>query len=528
MTILPVIVRELRVAARRPLTYRVRWMAAGLLYVLWLVMCLVAWGRSPQERFSQDLFWAFGWTAFLPTLMAGVFLTAESVSREKEQGTLGLLFLTDLHGHDVVLGKLIGHSVNALFGLFAVLPLLGIPLLMGGVEPVQFFGLTVVLLATLTLSLAIGVLASVLTRDTRRSVQATLAVIIGLSAVLPVVCVVLAIMSRKPSLLDFLLWPSPAYALVTALNGHNPLGQVTVFLVAAVSCIGIACWRLPSSWRREDAVVEQLPISLWPVGIGGQVNTPADDPAGWLVHRDRRGRRMAWGLVWFLGLPWLLIWLGGLGDRDRSIFFVLACVVGIGIHGIFKSVIALEATKRLSEDAASGALELILATPLAVKTFVDGLARGLHQTLRGPTIAVSLINLLMLAYVTLGPVSGGEAVMAAWVSIAGLAVLWLDRSALIWTGMSQGLRRRGQTRATLATVALIQAPGWLTAALLGFAEAVGAFRGMGPEPVLVTWFLAGATLSGINWAVSRRRLVRELRRIAAGEGVSPVPAWHSA
>ena len=43
--------------------------------------------------------------AFGLCLLAGVLLTADCLSEEKREGTLGLLFLTDLKGYDVVLGK---------------------------------------------------------------------------------------------------------------------------------------------------------------------------------------------------------------------------------------------------------------------------------------------------------------------------------------------------------------------------------------------------------------------------------------
>ena len=38
---------------------------------------------------------------------------------------LGLLFLTDLRGHDIVLGKLAATSLRAVFGLVAIVPVAG-------------------------------------------------------------------------------------------------------------------------------------------------------------------------------------------------------------------------------------------------------------------------------------------------------------------------------------------------------------------------------------------------------------------
>ncbi|HQU46125.1 MAG TPA: hypothetical protein PK867_25150, partial [Pirellulales bacterium] len=42
-------------------------------------------------------------------------LTADCISSERREGTLGLLFLTDLRGHDVVLGKLVVAGLGAFY-----------------------------------------------------------------------------------------------------------------------------------------------------------------------------------------------------------------------------------------------------------------------------------------------------------------------------------------------------------------------------------------------------------------------------
>lgn len=42
-------------------------------------------------------------------------------------------FLTDLKGFDVVLGKLVSSSIHAVYGLLAVVPMMAMALLFGGV-----------------------------------------------------------------------------------------------------------------------------------------------------------------------------------------------------------------------------------------------------------------------------------------------------------------------------------------------------------------------------------------------------------
>src|ERR1039457_2698297 len=137
MTFLPIVERELRVAARRRGTYWLRfWLVLGALAIWFL---LLGTGQASRVEMGKILFVAIGVIALGFCLFAGVFLTADCLSEEKREGTLGLLFLTELKGYDVVLGKLTATSVHALYGLMAIFPVLALPLLMGGVSLGEFW-----------------------------------------------------------------------------------------------------------------------------------------------------------------------------------------------------------------------------------------------------------------------------------------------------------------------------------------------------------------------------------------------------
>src|SRR6266516_1718500 len=128
MTFLPIVDRELRVAARKRNTFWLRVVAA--------LVALIIGGVSPfggRGQMGGPLFAVLTWLSVGLALSAGLFFTSDCVSEEKREGTLGFLFLTDLHGYDVVLGKLLATSLRAICALLAVFPILAITLLMGGV-----------------------------------------------------------------------------------------------------------------------------------------------------------------------------------------------------------------------------------------------------------------------------------------------------------------------------------------------------------------------------------------------------------
>src|SRR5262245_7602422 len=115
-------------------------------------------------------------------LLAGLRSTSDCLSEEKREGTLGLLFLTDLRGYDVIIGKLTANSLAVFYCVVAVLPVLAIPLLMGGVAAAEFGRISLVLLNTLFLSLCAGMLASACCRSGRAAIIWTFLLVLLVAA----------------------------------------------------------------------------------------------------------------------------------------------------------------------------------------------------------------------------------------------------------------------------------------------------------------------------------------------------------
>src|SRR5262245_1327261 len=132
MTFLPIVERELRVRARLRSTYRFRMLAATGAIILAAFLLLAVQASSAAGSMGEIMFTIMAWVSFLYCLTDGARNTADCLSEEKRGGTLGLLFLTDLRGYDVVLGKLMATSLNSFYGLLAIFPALAIPLVIGG------------------------------------------------------------------------------------------------------------------------------------------------------------------------------------------------------------------------------------------------------------------------------------------------------------------------------------------------------------------------------------------------------------
>src|SRR5437870_838045 len=218
MRFLPVVERELRMAARRRSTYGLRLLAALAAFSLTLWICTLSARGQPPSELGKSLFAVLTIIAFGYCLLIGPFLTTDSISSEKREGTLGLLFLTDLNSLDVVLGKWAATSLAGFYGLLAVLPVLGIPLLLGGVTPGEYGRVALAVVNAILFSLTAGMFVSALSRDQTKSILGSLILVLALSGLVPGLTVLIISGFFGKGIGGFL----------SELFGHLPLAHPTV------------------------------------------------------------------------------------------------------------------------------------------------------------------------------------------------------------------------------------------------------------------------------------------------------------
>src|SRR6185503_4284163 len=96
-----------------------------------------------------------------------------------------------------------------------------------------------------------------------------------------------------------------------------------------------------------------------------------------------RGRAVLLGLLfalwWSLYIAALLVPRTGGGDH-----YVLFCMfMAYGLHVVVKLLVAAQASNRFCEDLRSGALELLLVTPVTPEKMIEGQWRALKLQFRG-------------------------------------------------------------------------------------------------------------------------------------------------
>jgi ABC-type transport system involved in cytochrome c biogenesis permease component len=471
MTFLPIVDRELRVASRQSGTHWIRLSAAlvGLVIGGWV---LLASHRQSPRILGTILFVTLSIFSYVYCILVGLRTTADCLSQEKREGTLGLLFLTDLKGYDVVLGKLAATSLNALYGLLAVVPIMAIPLLLGGVTAAEFWRVVLCALNGLFFSLAVGMFVSAISTDERRAMFATLVILLFFVAGLPLLGAVYAAWLEHDTPRAVFFLPSPGYAAFAAFDETYQMltREKFNFFWASVACVhlmgwgflGLACRIAPRSWRdRAESVHQARRRERWQqIKHGAGENRKrrrrhmlALNPVYWLTGRDR----VKFALVYVVLAVVAVLWLWGLAEwRDDWLTEPVYIMTALAVHSILKLWIASEASRQFAQDKRSGALELLVSTPLRVREIIHGQVSSLFRQFFVPVLLVLGVDFLFL-------MEGQRGNNWDWtlVCLAGMSILVADMVALAWLGMWRGLSTGQVSRATASTVFCIMALPWI-------------------------------------------------------------------
>lgn len=463
MTFLPIVERELRVRARRKSTYRFRLLAALGAILLVGFLLLAAEGSSSPGHVGKWMFDVLAWVAFLYCLNDGARHTADCLSEEKRSGTLGLLFLTDLRGYDVVLGKLMAMSLNSFYGMLAIFPPLAIPLVIGGVTVGEFWRLVLVLLDTLFFSLTVGLLVSAASRDERRAWGSTVGLLLLFAGALPL----LGNIGAGSILAPF----SPTTAFLGLFDNAYRTSPDRYW--AAVRNLNLLSWAflaaasfvLPRAWqdrplRSNGRLTRMLPEFARrenPERILAERQDLLDaNPMVWLASRGQGRRPILWTFVGLVAVVALGGWFFDPGTQSVSVFLFITTVVSFLVLAMW---VVSEACHLFASARDSGALELLLCTPMSTKQIVRGNFLGLRRIFFRPVVAlVVLLSLLMVAQFSLA-LAGGEPRLSVGFTFGFCAFQLLlsvmDLFAVAHFGMWMGLSQKKPARAVTRTVLLV-------------------------------------------------------------------------
>ena len=513
MSFLPIVQRELRAASRRKSTYRVRWWSALLLTGVTLVLTGVAAMSRRGSGVGGPIFNFVTWYIFGLSLLAGPVLTADALSAEKRDGTLGLLFLTNLKGYDVVLGKFIARSLNAFYGVLALLPILALPVLLGGVTGSELWRVSLALVNALFFSLALGLCVSAFRRDAARAMGDTLGLIVLFVAAVPAL-VSLATGAQSCTWVAVSRWITP-YTPFYSATGYFVASRTSEFWggllgshLAGWGLLALASAVLPWTWRVPAASHRSVQLCNWyrrgtKSGGGATVRSRmlSSNPVLWLSSGEIGVPWGAWAVVALWGsLVAVLTWTESAALQSTAMGPSIALPFGL----LLKVLFAFQVCRFFTEGRRTGALELLLCTPLTDREIVRGHLLALWHAFRWPLVVFIVFLFAPGAFHVVAAILyrtfAGTLPMVydivAKVIYSGRMAA--DFTALCWFGMGLALTMKKPAYATAATILFVLV-----------------------LPAFLCWLDFAADLVLIAWGVSRTQ--QDLRRLLVQQYQTPIP-----
>jgi len=533
---LPIVERELKVAARQPKTW---WRRVGMALIALVVFAFVYWDTGRWASLSQ-----IGWRVFsalavlgmIYSLLAGPLATVDCLSRERRDGTLGLLFLTDLRSYDVVFGKMAAGSFSLVMTAIAALPLFAGTLLLGGVRYAQFGLVTLTLLNVMFLSLAVGACISSFCVSSRAALGATLLTLAFLTFGIPILgdwMLGISLNSRQ-GVYYYIFCPLSVLPRALNLSGMPSvrgfwLNMAGVHLLSWI-CLFVACFRTRNSWKDLPRTVVG---SWWQRALErlskGSARAQASwrrfmierNPVAWLEGRQRLQGRALMVLCLLTGI---FLALKHLQAPDRWPDSDLLVLWPFWSHYILCLWLAIQAPRRFADDRQSGALELLLCTPTTPGEIVRGQMRILrHRFGRALLVLMAVDAFLVYAYCTQH--AGwrqffGSSRFFFWMCAAGTLVYPLQAWSFARVGLYQGLVQSSSLRATFMLVWKLGLLPWILwlGAIFGWvplSRVLGVGRGFKDEMVLITWVAWHGIVCSSFLAHASWQLQGNFRRLAA-------------
>lgn len=459
--------RELVVQARQKRTFWLRSLTGFALAVALgtqlmtlgnLARAMGVWRAGPT---GPELFATLHTIISLVLLFTAPLIAADSIARERREGTLGLLALTPLRPFEIVTGKVGAHFIRLLSLWLVSVPVLMIPVLMGGVNWVDVKCALAVELTVLGAGLGAGLIATSVAR--RWSSAALLALALTLLfGQLIATSSGMAIgyfgsgkagVGSLPSgwgiwLLGTSMIPWAAatglmgggFGPMLARNGVWMTGAVDYVLVGAMLAgatilllsVALAGWRVTRVLRIEAAGIQtatptkatsERAVRFRGIRDFQRRRWLATNPARWLFAYAKFAGSIRWGwaaLIVGTGILVLLAAEPGIGGDWGLLIAFQPLVLAVGA--------SLAAAASFRREIEEGTLELLLVTGLPARKLVSG---RINQLWADSVPAVLLSALCMVIALGAGSANGFQ---------GDLALLWICSTLSVFGAVPIGVR----------------------------------------------------------------------------------------
>jgi ABC-type transport system involved in multi-copper enzyme maturation permease subunit len=377
------------------------------------LLAFFAWNFPSQSANGRYVLSLFHFCLAVMLFLLAPIGAADAISREKREGTMGLLLLTPLTAREVVVGKIAAHLIRLFYFALMMLPFLTIPVLLGGVGWQDFIVSVLLLVAVAILGIAGGLVSSAVFVGFGASL--VWAMIASLLITMVAGCLVTnAALTLFPNRItddlpffirvfmlgpSFMLFPVQAREVAAMLSSSRwlLLGSALALLGFSVPLLWLAvrfCARrvaqlaeFSGETKRQVKFRKQfLTPRLWRGAFRRSMSRKLDkNPFIWLEYRTAWARAARWAMILTVVIieTWLVLDLPSREDF-LGVHFTIVWVLAV--------FLTFKASSSFQSEKESGAFELLLVTPFTEKKLVAGRLRAV----------ASYYSLTLFTLVTLG------------------------------------------------------------------------------------------------------------------------------
>jgi ABC-type transport system involved in cytochrome c biogenesis permease component len=408
---------------------------------------------------GKEVFAALHLTVFCAIWILVPMVAADCLSRERREGTLGLLFLTPLKPFHITIAKTFTQSLRAFTLWLATVPIIVLPMLMGGVGRQETLLSILINTASFCWALGAGIWVSSRSTQFHRAIIATgivtfiffvaylllnvglvlLAFAPGIRFDLPAALVETFIAlgnvgNSWDSMLNQPQFPAWRWILVGVVAFSVVLLAVFTWLAARVLQ---ATWQVDDSPGRWAGLRERFctPIVFRNLYRRWLQWSLVSNPVGWLERRMWSSRIGKWAWLAILSALYGFV----LADDSflRHDFTEVQILLSAGLMG--SAAFSAAASFRRERD--NGVLTLLLVSPLRVRHIIGGRLRALWSQYL-PAICL-LFGAWIYLQTTFGKPRDGYWIVfftSCFLSVPVIGLycsLWRQTffAALLWTGL---------------------------------------------------------------------------------------------
>jgi len=374
---------------------------------------VIIWGFSVARATGAT---TIGLQVFIPLAMSALVgmgvvqaINASSlVTREKEERTFGLLFLSDISHWSFLLGKLFTSLFATSMTLLSVLPLFMLTVSLGGISATQVLTAFAVVVSTSVFLACLGIFVATLVRAERAVNGLLVLIAVGLYGLLPAVITLVCVTNDMPVPDEVLCALSPFGTMATLIQGQMIAWGVvncclSILLGLLVLCLARAV--LPSKiFSREKRplgqVLREAARSIRATRKWARPGRIKGNPVAWKdIYYGYGGKRAIWmkfllsctviaTIVMCICLHERQSWRDIRDMLHYLFFFLFAAVVGLGSLSGFGVA--------FNRERKSRAVDVLLTTSLTDREIVWGKIEAVMMSL-----SPWLIGLLTCCFISI-------------------------------------------------------------------------------------------------------------------------------